>query len=335
MIWRKKIFGLLIILTGFVFAACTAGVESPEPTPSTQPTGTSVPEFSRQQEILAIWRRGPHSKISFKSEFAQPYCAKCHSPQDWDPAVNPDEAFACASAIVNLKNGVTGEHNNQFYDIATWHAIGCKTCHLIDVNGDINRDTVWIDQETGKVETISKSINLCTKCHTQTHDIDHSVDLGNDGLHSTFDCILCHDPHKTTATCSNGGCHKNVANDLTLLKDLVVEPGHETETAHNCAGCHFLATQVAEEGQLTHIGVQHSHLSCAACHDGSGMEVGPVENSNTWTTLQSVEWEGMTAKKAKFSHIITKEVDCTRCHFKGNPWELKTDVGVDVHSSSN
>lgn len=335
MYFNTKLIWLIFVLIGYVLCSCSAGAESVESTPSPQATGTATPGFSKLQELRAIWRRGSHSKISFESEYAQPYCAKCHSPQDWDPKANPGETPGCAEAIVKPQHGATGGGDAQLNSTATWHAVECKTCHLIGRDGDPLRGIIWWNQETGKAETISESIDLCTKCHTKTSDVDNSVDLGNDEFHTTLSCVACHDPHSTTASCTNTGCHPNVEEHLTIITDLAIEPNHETAPPGGCSGgtsCHMQSTQVAEQGLLPHIGVYHTYLTCAACHDGAGMEVGPVDGSFMWTTFQTVEWNGLTAKRPKYSHVITTEVDCARCHFEGNPWELAINVGDEVNT---
>lgn len=334
MTWNKIHFWLVIVLGGFFLAGCSAGVESMDSTPAPQGTSTATPGFSSEQQMIARWRRGSHSKISYSSEYSQPYCAKCHSPQDWDPTANPGETPGCAEAIVSSQQGATGGGGVQPELSAAGHAVECKTCHLLGKDGYPLRGNVWWNQEAGKAESISDSLALCTKCHTKTSDADNSVDLGNDEFHSELNCIACHDPHTTTASCTNTSCHPNVANNLEIIDALAIEPGHENIPG-GCGGgpgCHMKSTQVAEEGLLTHIGVYHTYLTCAACHDGAGMEVGPVEGSFMWTTFQTVEWNGMIAKRPKYSHVITTEVDCARCHYEGNPWDLAVNVGDDVNT---
>lgn len=330
---NNQLILILIILMGLALSSCTTDTEITNITPSPQPTATATLEFSKQREMQAIWQRGSHSKVSFTAEFAQPSCAKCHSPQDWDPDDNPSEIAGCAEAIVNSQYGQKGVGDAQSFNSLNWNGVECKTCHLFDENGDPIKEIIFWNQETGTAEEVSNSTDLCAKCHTKTNDVDNSVNLGENNFHSSLSCITCHDPHKTTASCTDSGCHADVAKDLEIIKYLAVDSGHETESPHSCGAgsqCHALATQVVEEGQLLHIGVQHAFLTCSACHDGAGMEVGPVNDSSIWTTLQIVEWNGLTVKRPKFSHIITKKVDCTRCHYEDNPWELEDGVSTPV-----
>ena len=67
-------------------------------------------------------------------------------------------------------------------------------------------------------------------------------------------------------------------------------------------------------------------VDCMACHDSSGMEVGPhpdEEMGGVFTTLVSEMGRGgeMTTEYVK-SHSIQWQVACDRCHFEENPWEL-------------
>ncbi len=333
---NNQLFLVLIILMGLALSGCSTDTIITDTTPSPQATVTATMGFSKQQEMQAIWQRGSHSKVSFTAEFAQPFCAKCHSPQDWDPDNNPSEIAGCAEAIVNFQDGLKGVGDTQLSNSLNWNGVECKTCHLFDENGDPIKEIIFWNRETGNAERVSNNTDLCTKCHTKTNDVDNSVNLGENEFHSSLSCTACHDPHRTTASCTDSGCHADVSKDLEIIKYLAVDSDHETESPHSCGAgsqCHALATQVVEENQLPHIGVQHAFLTCAACHDGAEMEVGPVNENSVWTTFQTVEWNGLTVKRPKFSHVITTKVDCTRCHFEENPWELDADVGNDVNTS--
>ena len=66
-------------------------------------------------------------------------------------------------------------------------------------------------------------------------------------------------------------------------------------------------------------------VSCIACHDASGADVGPhpsdPENEQWTTQLTEMGRSGPTTS-AIISHSIQHEVLCDRCHFDGNTWEL-------------
>jgi hypothetical protein len=68
----------------------------------------------------------------------------------------------------------------------------------------------------------------------------------------------------------------------------------------------------------------HQGVACVACHDASGMQVGPDEDSGLWTTfaIGSADAEPF----AFASHNIVLESSCDRCHFVENPWGLTVEV---------
>ena len=78
-------------------------------------------------------------------------------------------------------------------------------------------------------------------------------------------------------------------------------------------------------------------MSCAACHDSAGWEVGPHPETGIWVTfspwslvLQDGEDERLaeTGTMPFSSHDLDLEVNCDRCHFSGNPWDLTEAVEV-------
>jgi len=66
-------------------------------------------------------------------------------------------------------------------------------------------------------------------------------------------------------------------------------------------------------------------LTCMACHEASGMDVGPHPDEamgGIWVpTLTEVGRGGLTTT-AIISHSVQWDVACDRCHFEENPWEL-------------
>jgi hypothetical protein len=62
-------------------------------------------------------------------------------------------------------------------------------------------------------------------------------------------------------------------------------------------------------------------VTCWACHDGAGLEVGPDEENNWVAFLPG-------AMVPYASHNISKQALCERCHFMNNPWKLSEEVSV-------
>lgn len=107
------------------------------------------------------------------------------------------------------------------------------------------------------------------------------------GVHADFQCTQCHQAHSVRASCSD--CH-------TLDQD-------------------HLGTDIA-----------HAYIDCTACHDASGMQVGPREDGLVWTSFRTVALLGRESSEPYQSHSLQRMVDCTRCHFPDNPWDLTVEI---------
>jgi hypothetical protein len=204
-------------------------------------------------------------------------------------------------------------------------SLGCQACHPADAQGGTASQIAWRNPDTGEPETMTDSRELCGNCHPEALDMLHA----SKGFHATLQCTLCHDPHRLNADCTSSGCHPSVSADLEVIASLAVEPGHETTEPHHCGGssCHAVATQVARSGSLQHIGIQHAYLTCAACHDTAGMEVGPDPQGFGWNTW--LPGAGSEGRRPFFSHNLQRQVGCECCHFEANRWELPYPVTND------
>jgi hypothetical protein len=126
---------------------------------------------------------------------------------------------------------------------------------------------------------------------------------------STELCIKCHSGnelpgHKDILV---GGAH--YGNSCTDCHD-----AHDTSASCSSAGCH----EKDDEFVAAHDN-EHQIVDCVACHDAGGLDVEPSEdNGGVWLAFNN----GMPA----VSHNIKLEVDCQRCHFSDNPWDLSTEV---------
>jgi hypothetical protein len=67
-------------------------------------------------------------------------------------------------------------------------------------------------------------------------------------------------------------------------------------------------------------------VSCIACHDASGADVGPdpEDEAGLWTTTETTSGRGPPTTNAIVSHSIQWSVACDRCHSKGNAYGLST-----------
>lgn len=122
------------------------------------------------------------------------------------------------------------------------------------------------------------------------------------GDHTGMQCTECHQPHSSTTSCDSADCHPDVFSST----DSIV--GHDEE---------------------------HQDVSCVACHDSAGWEVGPDEELGYWITY--IPWvyeinvgEADTIVETGIipftSHEIVLEAPCERCHFSENPWGLEESV---------
>lgn len=169
-----------------------------------------------------------------------------------------------------------------------WANISCNVCHEVDKKGNVQPEYAWLEIAPLEEYTeVASSTELCLKCHAPVDIPNHgSVDVS--GVHQGYDCTRCHSAHSTAASCNSAGCHGDTA-----------IPAHDA---------------------------YHQSVTCAACHDGAGMEVGLDEETRLWNTYLSIP-TGVNGDQHEFtSHNIVLEVDCGRCHFAGNPWELSESV---------
>ncbi len=222
-------------------------------------------------------------------------CARCHAPMNWMPTLDdiPESCQACKFEL---------ETPPSFIPESEWQHVSCVMCHQVDKKGVVQAEVEWLEipvlEEYVSVETYSE---LCLKCHNTENVPEHGLVVVGSG-HADMQCTECHSPHNTTTTCMNGDCHSDVLSDSDQI------PGHDDD---------------------------HKDVSCAACHDNAGWEVGPDSDTGIWTTFSPWSHEVMVSEADSIlqtgtvpfsSHDIGLEVNCERCHFSGNLWELTESV---------
>ncbi len=184
------------------------------------------------------------------------------------------------------------EEAPPFIQQTEWRAVDCKTCHKIDQYGAIQPEYDWLEVAVmDDYADVDSTTELCQKCHTNADIVGH-VEIVVGGTHADLDCTNCHDAHATTSSCSTGGCH---------------------ETREDTAG-HDDAHQI---------------VSCVACHDADNLSVEPNEEAGgIWITFASTTIDEETSVFPHISHNLQRTVDCTRCHFADNPWDLLAEVAA-------
>lgn len=339
---HRTLLPLLLIMT--ILAACQLSETFTATSNQTEaPTLTPTPD---QSAIVAAWEKSGHAHTYGLEKGPNTYCAKCHSPQNWDPAASIDSPPNCVSCKFSNEPEMRIAVDNPPVDEADWKNIGCAVCHRVD-NGVAEAEVSWLDVRTGYYETVATATELCEKCHLDNDTLSHKVDY-SDSPHEDFTCTQCHDAHSTAASCTAGGCHtdfsdkepKVIAEHLDQVNTNQCKTCHKSvadihmnfldEPPTKCMDCHgHLMGETGEQYQLAH-SANHANVWCVACHDATGLEVGPDENLNEWVTYRSIELLGQITTGPYRSHKVQLEVDCSRCHFAGNSWGLSVIEGEAV-----
>jgi hypothetical protein len=178
----------------------------------------------------------------------------------------------------------------QYIPETDWTNIPCNVCHEVDKKKNVLPGYAWLEiAPLGEYAKVASPTELCLKCHAPVDIPQHgNVELG--GVHPGYECTKCHSAHATTASCDTAGCHEESTTPIA---------GHDED---------------------------HQKVSCVACHDASGMEVGLDEVNGLWTTFVSRATGSETERFSFTSHNIALEASCDRCHFANNPWGLSDQV---------
>lgn len=169
-----------------------------------------------------------------------------------------------------------------------WTNISCNVCHEVDKKGNVQPEYAWLEiAPLEEYADVASPTELCLKCHAPV-DIPNHGSVAVSGAHLGYECTRCHSAHSTTASCTAAGCH----NEADM-------PAHDA---------------------------YHQMVPCSTCHDGDGMTVDLDAESGKWLTYLPSAAGTDSSHFAFTSHNIVLEVDCSRCHFAGNPWGLTESV---------
>lgn len=272
------------------------------PTPTSEPT--PLPD---QSDILAAWEGSPHGNTWGEGKGPNTWCSRCHSPQNWDPESFIGPPPSCFSCKFPTDEEMRHAEGNPFIPEEEWVGITCETCHRME-NEVATEGIAWLNPISMEYLTVNTPNELCEKCHVTTvgtgnpvrSAVSHEIILGGpahlnyagfiDDVPPPTYCTDCHDPH--------------------------------TQQPKQCQDCHEIDTATHALGKYA---AMAEVLTCMACHDASGAEVGPHPDEamgGIWTTtLTEMGRSGLTTS-AIVSHSIQYEVACNRCHYDANPWEL-------------
>lgn len=272
------------------------------PTPTPEPT--PLPD---QAEFIAAWEGSPHGNTYGEGKGPNTWCSRCHSPQNWDPESYIGPPPSCFSCKFPTDDEMRSAEGNPFIPEEEWVGIPCETCHMME-NGVVTQGIAWLNPVSMEHEQLNTPNELCGKCHVTTvgtgnpvrSAVSHEVYLGGpahlnyagfiDEVKPPTYCTDCHDPH--------------------------------TQQPAQCQDCHEIDKAAHAGGKYV---VMESQLTCMACHDASGAEVGPnpdEASDGKWTTLLTEVGRSGPTTSVIVSHSIQYVVECNRCHFEENPWGL-------------
>jgi hypothetical protein len=207
---------------------------------------------------------------------------------NWIPTSPNDMPAMCAVCKFTIKTPKPVEK-------ADWENIGCPQCHKVEKEA-LTKQVAWLntaiaqfDPSGNPYEPVRSNTELCEKCHRDAFKVELSK-----SVHAGKGCTDCHDAHSTKASCTDAKCHANA------LKPDKPIAGHDAA---------------------------HATVNCAACHDAAGWKVEPTGDKKVWLTLRPTDRTGKPNPTPFASHNLQRQVDCARCHYAGNPWNLKTDKG--------
>jgi predicted CXXCH cytochrome family protein len=309
--------------------------------PTDTPTVTVPTPTPDQSAYWDAWQTSIHANTYSLEKGPNTYCAKCHSPANWDKTAKIDDPPNCVSCKFANEDTPRIAEDNPLVSEEDWENIRCDDCHQV-TDGVVEEQICWRDHTTGYCETVESVQELCGKCHRNTEVLRHERLI--DHAHAEMQCTTCHNPHSLeTLSCSH--CHvleisqsNNNMNHFGVFSNNDCERCHpDAWNGHNmkvkdsgtqdCINCHndlFSAT-VAEIVVLGH-STSHENIPCVVCHDASGLEVERAEETDEWVLLRSFELLGRYSTSPYVSHSIQRQVDCTRCHYPENPWGLLENV---------
>ena len=262
--------------------------DAQEPEVEEPETEPSSDPVAASGDIQAAWESSAHANTYVLNDLGgNMKCARCHAPTNWIPSID-DVPEACLACKFELKEPPPLVPEGE------WEHIPCRYCHEEDRRGNINPEIAWLEiAQIGEYSDVATPTELCLKCHNEIDLPEHALaEVG--GAHADYECTECHDAHDTVASCTAAGCHDDVIDPASPI------PGHDDD---------------------------HQLVTCVACHDAGGLEVGPVEESGLWMTFFTVlSPEGEASVVPFTSHNTVLEAPCERCHFAGNPWGLSAPV---------
>jgi hypothetical protein len=167
-----------------------------------------------------------------------------------------------------------------------WKNIECAQCHKTQKE-IVGKEVAWLNALVAAFDTVNdpyESVKSTTELCEKCHRDAYKIEMGK-AAHASQTCTGCHNPHSTKASCTT--CHASLSKSA----------GHDAA---------------------------HANVNCVACHDAGGWKAQPVGDQKIWQSMRPADLKGKPNPIPYTSHNLQKSVDCARCHFAGNPWNLKT-----------
>jgi hypothetical protein len=328
--WKLPLLVVFLTLFLLVFAACgTAAtteapvVEStaaPTEVPPTEVPPTAVPPKPTEipptevpppdySEIMVKWEESSHGNTYDIGKGPNTYCSRCHSPLNWDPESTTGPPPNCVTCKMPTDEEVRDAPTMAFVEEEDWANITCENCHELAENGAIE-GIAWLNVIDGEYTEMATSAELCSKCHLTSAGV--SVTGGTGVTHEIY---LGGSAHKEWAGLKNPEVPR--PDDCSDCHDA------HTQKPKLCEDCH--AEVLTSDTHIKGMNAMHTNVSCMACHDAEGLEVGPHPDEALGglfvTQVSSVGRAGPVTEYMK-SHSPQWQVNCDRCHFTENPWEL-------------
>lgn len=300
--------GGALLIGALALYACTPATPEPTPVPA---TATPVPPPD-QSEYVALMDLSMHGFYDV-GHGVNDWCARCHSPQNWNPDATVGRPPNCFSCKFPFDAEVRVAEGNVLIPEDQWVGIPCNTCHEVDENGTASEEIAWLNPISMEYVDVNTPSELCEKCHITTTNnlfgsaVNHNIYFGSAHLnYAGFIgetpppeyCTDCHDPHSTQPkTCVD--CHEideatHSMGRYSEMKDVVT-----------CMACHDAAPDW--------------HLNTPSAYVWS---VGPYGENGEWVSIDATLDDGVPINTPITSHAIQGEVVCTRCHFEENPYGL-------------
>jgi hypothetical protein len=129
--------------------------------------------------ITTLWESGDHNNVAFgTTPGTNTYCARCHSPLNWDPEALrggpvPGSCFNCKLGPMWRQNAL----GSLPVEADDFEPIGCATCH----DGGTGPDVALWNNGTMGYDAVPTNGELCLSCHGDGYGGDYAISSAEDG----------------------------------------------------------------------------------------------------------------------------------------------------------